>query len=328
MVTWVWIGFIAFVMVMLALDLGVFNRKAHVIGVKEALAWTATWIGMALLFNIALYFMYEHHLLGIGLETGHELSGKQAALQYFTGYIIEKSLSLDNIFVIALIFTYFKIPALYQHRVLFYGILGALVMRGVMIALGTALIQRFDWIVYVFGAILIVTAIRLLLKKDEDVDLDKNRIVRLARRLYPVSCEIDGEHFFTRVGGKKAMTPLFLVLLLVESSDVLFAVDSIPAIFAVTRDPFIVFTSNIFAILGLRSLYFALAGVLDRFRYLHYGLFFLLAFVGVKMIASHHVHIPVAYSLGVIAGILTLSMAASWIASRREDGKDSQGPDH
>jgi tellurite resistance protein TerC len=273
---------------------------------------------LALVFNAAVYYMYEHHWLGIGLEVGHELTGKQAALQFFTGYVIEKSLSLDNIFVIALIFAYFNVPAVYQHRVLFWGILGALIMRGLMIAAGAALIQRFDWIVYVFGAFLLATAVKMLIVRHENLAPDKNPAVRLARFFYPVSAHFERQRFFTRIGDRRAITPLFLVLLVVESSDVLFAVDSIPAIFAITRDPFLVFTSNVFAILGLRSLYFALAGIMERFRYLRISLVFVLAFVGVKMLLAHHYPIPTWVSLSVICAILLIGIVASLIGSRRE----------
>ncbi len=287
-----WLAFLVIVIGLLALDLGVLNRKAHVISTPEALGWTAIWVILALVFNVAVYYLYEHHLLGIGAELGHELNGRQAALLFFTGYLVEKSLSLDNIFVIALIFAYFRVPAMYQHRVLFWGILGALVLRGAMILAGAALIRRFDWIIYVFGALLILTAVKMLVARHDNLEPNKNPLVKLARRLYPVSPDFEGSRFFTRLEGRRAVTPLFLVLLVVESSDVLFAVDSIPAIFAVTTDPFIVFTSNVFAILGLRSLYFVLAGIMDKFRYLKMSLVFLLAYIGVKMLLSHHYPIP------------------------------------
>ncbi len=307
----IWIGFVIAVLVMLALDLGVFHHRQHVIRAREALAWTAFWVVLALFFNVGVYFLYTHHWLGIGREIGHLTSGREAALQFFVGYVIEKSLSLDNIFVIALVFTYFGVPALYQHRVLFWGILGALVMRGAMIAAGTALIRRFDWIIYVFGAFLLVTAARLLFVQHETMDLRRNPVIRLARRLFPVSDRLDGGAFFTRVDGRRVITPLFLVLLVVESMDVVFAVDSIPAIFAVTRDPFLVFTSNVFAILGLRSLYFAVADMMGRFRYLKPSLVVLLAFVGVKMLLSHHYPVPTWLSLCVIAVILLVGVLAS-----------------
>jgi len=318
MIVWLWIGFIAVVLAMLAVDLGVFHRKSHVVKVSEAAVWTTVWVVLSLLFTVAVYQIYEHHLFGIGREAGEVLTGHQAALQFFTGYVIEKSLSLDNIFVIALIFTYFGVGAEFQHRVLFWGILGALVMRGAMIAAGTALIHRFDWITYVFGALLILTALKMLLARHDNIQPLKNPLVRMARRMYPVSADFQGQRFFTRVNGKRAVTPLFLVLLVVESTDVLFAVDSIPAIFAVTRDPFLVFTSNVFAILGLRSLYFVLAGVMDRFRYLKLGLVVLLAFVGVKMLLSHHYPIPTMASLGIISGILSIGVLASIVAGHRD----------
>jgi tellurite resistance protein TerC len=306
---WLWIGFLAIVFIMLALDLGIFHKKDHVIGTREALAWTAVWVGLSLIFNVVIYYMYEGHWFGIGSDRA--VDGGDAALEFLTGYLIEKTLSLDNIFVIALIFGYFKVPLEYQHRVLFWGILGALVMRGAMILIGAELITRFSWMVYVFGGFLIVTAVRMLRSSHGEMDPENNMLVRIARRVYPVSKQLDGHNFFTHVDGRRAMTPLFLVLLVVESSDVIFAVDSIPAIFAVTSDPYLVFTSNIFAILGLRSLYFALASLLDRFRYLKESLVFILGYVGVKMIASHHLKIPAWFSLGVIAGILAIGIIAS-----------------
>ncbi|MFH1417413.1 MAG: TerC/Alx family metal homeostasis membrane protein [Planctomycetota bacterium] len=318
MIIWLWIGFLTFVLAMLAIDLGVFHRKSHVVKVSEAAIWTTIWVILALLFNVAVYYLYEHHVFGIGAEIGHELTGKQAALQFFTGYVIEKSLSLDNIFVIALIFTYFAVRAEHQHRVLFWGILGALVLRGVMIAAGTALIHRFSWITYVFGALLILTAVKMLVARHDNLEPDKNPLVRLARRLYPVTASFEGQRFFTRLNGQRAITPLFLVLLVVESSDVLFAIDSIPAIFAVTHDPFLVFTSNVFAILGLRSLYFVLAGVMDKFRYLKMSLVFLLAYVGVKMLLAHHYPIPTLASLAIIGGILSVGVLASVFAGHRD----------
>jgi len=304
--------------VMLALDLGVFHRHAHVISIREALAWTGLWVALALVFNVAVYFLYERHWLGIGLELGHALTGRQAALQFFTGYLIEKSLSLDNVFVMALIFTYFVVPAVHQHRVLFWGVVGALVMRAAMILAGVALIRRFEWIVYVFGGLLLLTAVKMLVVRHDNLDPDKNPLVRFARRLYPVSTVFDGKRFFTTLDGKRAMTPLFLVLLIVESTDLLFAVDSIPAIFAITTDPFLIFTSNVFAILGLRSLYFALAGMMHRFRYLKMSLVFVLAFVGVKMILAHHHPMPTVVSLAVIVGILGVGIVASLVAGHRD----------
>ncbi|MBN1347737.1 MAG: TerC/Alx family metal homeostasis membrane protein [Phycisphaerae bacterium] len=313
-----WAGFVALILLLLALDLCVVNRKAHVVRTSEALAWTAFWIALALIFNVGVYYLYKHQLFGIGREIGHELTGQQAALQFFTGYVIEKSLSLDNIFVIALILTYFRVPPIYQHRVLYWGVLGALVMRGVMIAAGAALVRRFDWIIYVFGGLLLLTAVKMLIARHDNLEPHRNPLVKLARRLFPITGDFEGPKFFTHINGRRAATPLFLVLLVVESSDVLFAIDSIPAIFAVTRDPFLVFTSNVFAILGLRSLYFALAGLMDRFRYLKMGLVFILAYVGVKMLLSHHHPIPTVVSLAVIAGILFVSILASFLGARRD----------
>jgi tellurite resistance protein TerC len=321
MTIFLWIGFLVFVLLMLALDLGVFHRKAHIINVREALLWSAFWIMLALLFNILVYYMYEYHWLGIGKQIGHELGGKKAALQFLTGYIVEKSLSLDNIFVIAMIFAYFKVPAIYQHRVLFWGILGALIMRGIMIAAGAALIQRFSWTVYIFGAFLIFTAVKMLIVRHDNLEPDKNPLVKLARRLYPVSKDFDGQRFFTIVNGRQAVTPLFIALLVVESSDVLFAVDSIPAIFAITLDPFIVFTSNVFAILGLRSLYFALAAMIEKFRYLKMSLVFILAYVGVKMLITHHYPIPAWVSLTIIGGILSVGILASVYGGKRDTAR-------
>lgn len=318
MALWLWIGFIALVLGMLALDLGVFNRRPHAISTSESLIWTAFWVVLAFVFNIGVYYLYEYHWLGMGLEIGHQLTGKEAALQFLTGYIIEKSLSLDNIFVFALIFAYFSVPLLYQHRTLFWGIIGALLLRGVMIAIGAALIHRFDWIVYVFGGLLIITAVKMLISRPENLNPEGNLLVRTARRFYPVTEDFHENRFFSRINGQRAITPLFLVLLVVESTDVLFAVDSIPAIFAVTRDPFLVFTSNVFAILGLRSLYFALASLMHRFRYLKSSLVFVLGFVGVKMLLSHHYPIPTPVSLVTISVVLSIGVLASIVGSHRD----------
>ena len=314
----IWAGFIVLVLIFLAFDLGVLNREAHVVSVKEALAWTAMWIGLALVFNVGVYYMYKYQFMGLGVEVGNQLEAGDAAMKFLTGYIIEKSLSLDNIFIIALIFSYFKVPPQYQHRTLFWGILGAMVMRGVMIAAGAALIRNFSWIVYVFGALLLVTAVRMMISKKESVEPEHNPLVRAAKKVFPVHPMFEGEKFFTRHNGKRAITPMFLVLIMIESTDLMFAVDSIPAIFAVTTDTFIVFTSNIFAILGLRALYFALAGIIDKFRYLKAGLVFLLAFVGVKMLLTHHYHIPTPVSLAIVGAILAVSIVASIVAARKE----------
>ncbi len=311
-----WIGFLTLVLALLALDLGVFNRRPHEVSTREALGWTAFWVALSLVFNALVYFMYERHWLGVGESIGHTLGGRQAALEFFTAYLVEKSLSLDNIFVIALIFEYFQVPSRYQHRVLFWGILGALVLRGAMIAAGLVFIERFSWVVYVFGGLLIVTAIRMLRAGDEKVEPDKNPIVRLVRRVYPIVGYRE-HHFMVYEDGRRAATTLLLALAMVESTDLLFAVDSIPAVFAVTRDPFLVFTSNVLAILGLRSLYFALAAVLEKFHYLNVSLVFVLAFVGVKMILTHHYTIPAWVSLIVIVAILLVGVAASLMSSKK-----------
>ena len=316
MVVWLYAAFVVFVIGLLALDLGVFNRKVHVVRTREAVAWTCFFVVLALAFNVLVFFIYKHDWAGMASRVEPRISGSQAAIQFFTGWLVEYSLSLDNIFVIALIFEYFRVPQIYQHRVLFWGILGALIMRGVMIALGATLIARFHWIIYIFGALLIITAVKMLIVQHEHIDPTRNPLVRIARRFYPVSSSFDGQHFFTRVDGRQAITPLFLALLVVESTDVLFAIDSIPAIFAITKAPFIVFTSNVFAILGLRSLYFALAALLNQFHYLKFSLVFLLAFIGVKMLASHFYDIPNGVSLTVIAGILAVGVLASIFARR------------
>lgn len=304
-----WIGFIVFVLIMLAIDLGVLHRKAAVIGTREALRWTGICVILALAFNVFVYFLYEHRWGGF--EPSHGLNGHTAALQFFTAWLVEQSLSLDNVFVIALIFSYFKIPRELQHRVLFWGILGALIMRGVMIALGAALISNLFWVHYLFGALLIYAAVKIITVKDENLNPEHNILFRLAKRLFTVSPNLDGERFLTKVNGKWAVTPLFLVLLVVESTDVLFAIDSIPAVFAITADPFLVFTSNIFAILNLRSLYFALAALIDRFAYLKLGLVAILIFVGFKMLLTHHLDIPTELTFAVIVLSLGFSMGLS-----------------
>jgi TerC family integral membrane protein len=309
-----WIGFTFLVILLLALDLGAFHRKPHVIKVREALVWSAVWITLAMLFNVFLYFAYEQHWFGLNLP-GPEPDGRTAAVYFFTGYIVEKSLSVDNIFVIALIFSYFDVPAVYQHRVLYWGILGALVMRGVMILAGAALIQRFDWILYVFGAFLIWTAVKMVVAPKES-DQRKNFLVNLSRRIFPVTNDYDGPRFVVRRNGRLMLTPLALALIAVESADVVFAVDSIPAIFAITLDPFIVFTSNVFAILGLRSLFFALADIMGRFRYLKVSLAVLLALIGVKMLLKDVLHdVPglTYYTLGAVAAVLAAGMIASLV---------------
>lgn len=312
---WVWAAFLAFVLLMVALDLGVFHRKSRATSIAEALAWTAMWIALALAFNVFVYFLYQNDWGGGASVATEHLSGRQAAIQFFTGYLLEKSLSIDNVFVIAMIFAYFRVPLAEQHRVLFWGILGAVVLRGAMITIGAALFARFAWIVYVFGGLLILSAVKMLVVRHDNLEPDRNLAVRIVRRFYPVSSEFDGSRFFTKVDGRTAATPLFLSLVLVETSDVMFAVDSIPAIFAVTREPFLVFTSNVFAILGLRSLYFALAGFMERFRYLKLSLVFVLAYIGVKMLLSHHHPIPNLVSLAIIGGILAVGVLGSIFAA-------------
>lgn len=311
----IWIAFLALIAFVIALDLGVFHRKSHVISLPEAIGWTVTWIALALVFNVGVYFLYELNPHGWDIDT-QQLSGADAAIQFFTGYLVEKSLSIDNIFVIAMIFAHFRVPLAEQHRVLFWGILGAVVLRGLMIFGGIALINRFEWITYLFGAILIYSAAKILIIRHDTVDIANSRVIRAIRRLYPVTEQYHGSHFFTVVDGVRMATPLFVALVLVETSDVMFAVDSIPAIFAITRDPFIVFTSNIFAVLGLRSLYFVLAGLMDRFRYLKLSLVFLLGYIGVKMLLVHHYPIPNVVSLAVIAGILAIGIIASTAVAR------------
>lgn len=299
---WLWVGFNVFVLAMLALDLGVFHRKAHVVSLKESLVWTFVWIGLALVFNVGVW----HY------------AGSTKALEFFTGYLIEKSLSVDNVFVFALLFSYFAVPQLYQHKVLFWGILGALIMRAIMIVAGAALITKFAWIIYVFGGFLILTGIKMIVKREEEIHPERNPVVRWFKKLMPVTPDYRGDKFFVRENGIRMATPLFVVLLLVEVSDLIFAVDSIPAIFAVTKDPFIVYTSNVFAILGLRSLYFALAGVMDKFHYLKIGLGVVLTFVGVKMILAHTAwKIDTLVSLGVIVLILTTSVVWSLVKPKK-----------
>lgn len=308
---WLWIGFNLFVLFMLALDLGVFHRKAHVVSIREATIWSIVWIALAMVFNLGLYLFWDQ------ISPASDYSNSEAALAFFTGYLIEKSLSVDNIFVFVLIFTFFAVPAAYQHRVLFWGIIGALLMRGTLIALGAVLLKEFHWIIYIFGAFLIFTGIRMALHRNEQMHPEQNPLVKLLRMVMPITENYTGDKFFIRRAGKLMATPLFLVLLLVESTDLVFAVDSIPAIFAVTNDPFIVYTSNVFAILGLRSLYFLLAGVVDRFYYLKLGLSAVLVFVGIKMVIVDLYKIPVGISLGLIASILAISVVASlWRAQR------------
>ena len=347
---WVWIGFVAFVLFCLALDLGVFQRRAHVIAMREALVRSALWMSLGLGFGVFVYLAYELKWFGLGIEVdevdGFVNDGSMAVAKYLTGYIVEQSLSVDNIFVMVTIFTYFGVAPQYQPRVLLWGILGAMVMRGVMIAVGTSLIYRFHWILYLFGAFLVLTGVRMVFVKGETTDLDDNRIVRWVRRWVPVTSQFHGGHFLVRAGSADALeppvagqhckrdavvenakrgalllTPLGLALVVVELSDLIFAVDSIPAIFAITADPFLVFTSNVFAILGLRSLYFALTGLIMRFRYLNVSIACVLVVVGGKMLASSWLKATFGtranhYLLGLIIGILVAGIVASWVANR------------
>ena len=308
---WLWIGFNIFVLILLALDLGVFHRKSHAVSTKEAAIWSVIWITISLLFNVGIFFFWSNFV------PNSSLSNREAALTFFTGYVIEKSLSVDNIFVFVLIFTYFAVPAVYQHRVLFWGILGALVMRGTLIFLGAALLEQFHWIIYVFGAFLIYTGIRMFTHENIKVEPEKNPLVRLAKRFMPVTENYEGDKFFVRRAGKLFATPLFLVVLFVESTDLVFAVDSIPAIFAITHDPFIIYTSNVCAILGLRALYFLLASVVDKFHYLSTGLAFILVYVGIKMVIVDFYKIPTLVSLGVVFVVLTVSIVASLQRTKR-----------
>ena len=316
-----WILFVLVILVLLSLDLGVFNKGHKVINTKQALLWTALWVGIALLFNVVVYFAFQNDWLGLATNSHDIKSGKDAVLKFFTGYIIEESLSMDNIFVIAMLFAYFKIPLKYQHGVLFWGIMGALVFRGLMIGLGTSLVNKFEWILYVFGALLIVSAIKMLFGGDEEFDADKNFAVKIIRKFYPVSNELDGGKFFTIKNGVKAATPLFVILMVIETTDIIFAVDSIPAIFGVTTDSFIVFTSNVFAILGLRSLYFVLASFMEKFKYLKYSLVILLLFIGVKMLVAHFVPISIPVSLGIIVVILLSGVIASILLTKDSSHK-------
>lgn len=314
---WLWLGFIACVMALLAVDLGVFHRRAHVVGFRESLAWTLVWFCLALAFAAGL----------------KPLRGQREALEFLTGYLIELSLSMDNVFVIALIFAHFQIPSRYQHRVLFWGILGALVMRGAMIGIGAAIVSLMHWVLYLLGALVLFSGIRTLFAASE-VSPERSRVLRWARQFYPISPALDGQNFLTYWGGRRALTPLALVLLMVETTDLVFALDSIPAIFAVTTKPFIVFTSNVFAILGLRSLYFVLAGAIGYFRYLKIGLSFVLVFIGIKMLLDPHddtplwfqVDIPISISLLVVAGIILLSIVASIISAQLEKRRKKGSP--
>ena len=298
-----WISFNLFIFLMLALDLGVFQKKDHAVTVKEALIWSAVWILLALFFNAFIYYDM----------------GKVKALEFFTGYLLERSLSIDNIFVFVLLFSYFKVPAEFQHKVLFWGVLGALILRAALILLGVVLINKFAWIIYVFGAFLVFTGFKMAYQDDSDIHPEKNILIRLFRKFFPVTNEYHGGDFFVTIDSKKFATPLFIVLIATEFTDLVFAFDSIPAIFAVTNDAYIIYTSNIFAILGLRAMYFVLAGIIDKFHYLKIGLSMVLIFIGFKMLIIDIFKIPIGYSLGVIAIILTLSVVLSLLKPKLDN---------
>lgn len=303
-----WLGFAIFLCAMLTLDLGVFHRKAHVIKVKEALTWTAFWVSLAVLFNIGVYFW----------------RGSKPALEFLTCYLIEESLSVDNLFVFMVIFSYFAVPQTYRYKVLFWGIIGAIVMRFVFIFTGVALIQKLHWIIYIFGAFLIFTGIRMAFR-EEEVHPEKNVILKLFRKFMPITNDYEDGRFFIKKAGRMFATPLFVVILAIESSDLVFALDSIPAALAISSDPFIIYTANIFAILGLRSIFFALAGIMEMFHYLHYGLSLVLVFVGVKMVISDFFKIPISAALGVVASIIFISIILSVILKKEKDTKKPVG---
>ena len=300
---WFWVAFNGFVLLMLALDLGVFHKKLHVVSVKEALIWSGIWIFLALCFNGFIYYVF----------------GETKALEFFTGYVIEKALSVDNIFVFVLIFSFFHIPAIYQHKVLFWGIIGALIMRIIFIFAGIALLEKFHWTIYLFGAILIFTGIKMLFDKDKKIEPDKNPVIKFFKRFFPTTNDLHGDKFFIKQNQKTLATPLFVALIMIEVTDLIFAVDSIPAILAVTQDHFIVYTSNVFAILGLRSLYFALANIIERFKYLAVGLAIILVFVGIKMVIIDFFKIPIHFSLLIIFLILTSSVLFSLVKTKKTD---------
>jgi len=352
---WAWLIFLGFVLLMLALDLGVFHRKSHVVGMKEALSWSGVWITLGLLFSVLVYFAYENHWFDLGntrdAVDGVINNGRLAATKYLTGYVVEKSLSVDNIFVIAMVFGSLAVPPQYQHRVLFWGILGALVLRGVMIGVGAALVQNFHWVLYVFGVFLIFTGLKMLFMKEKEESPENNGLVRLLKKRFPITRDFHGQHFLVKAGaatsqepvtpggevipdpvvqnavpGKWLLTPLAVALILVEFTDVIFAVDSIPAIFAITADPFLVFTSNVFAILGLRSLYFALAGMIAKFRYLKPALSLILLVVGVKMLTAKYLKAWLGESfnfviLGVIIALLVAGVVTSLVVGAEDDEK-------
>ncbi|HUI82735.1 MAG TPA: TerC family protein [Candidatus Binatia bacterium] len=310
-----WIIFNAFVVSMLALDLGVFHRQRHVVGFREAIGWTMVWMGLAGIFVLLIYFFGQH--MGGGARPNSQLS-----LEFITGYLIEQSLSADNLFVFLLIFRYFSVPRRFQHGVLFWGVLGALIMRAIFIATGVTLLNRFRWVVYLFGAILVYSGVRLLASRGMEVHPESNPLLRLFRRIFRVTDDHEKGRFFVRRSGILYATPLALVLVVMETTDLLFAVDSIPAVLAVTREPFIVYTSNVFAILGLRSLFFALSGMIETFHLLHYGISLILVLIGVKMLASNYIDVPTGIALGAVAGILLISIALSLLFPKPATGSN------
>jgi tellurite resistance protein TerC len=319
----VWIIFLLIVFALLALDLGVFHKKNEKVTMKASLAWTAVWVTLALMFGGVVYWMYDMNILGVNKDNTEPM---KAMVDYYTGYVIEESLSLDNIFVMAMIFKYFKIEDKYQHNVLFWGILGAVVFRLIMILLGTSFVENFAWSTYLFGGILLFSAFKMMKESEESEDFESSYAVRFLSKIYPIDWSIQNGKYLAIVNGKKVATPLLAALVVIEFSDILFAVDSIPAIFSITTDSFIVFTSNVFAILGLRSLYFFLANMLDKFKFMKYSLIFVLMFVGVKMIFMHYIHIPAMVSLAVILLALTLGVVASMTSTKGKamnDGKDN-----
>lgn len=306
-----WILFNVFVLAMLALDLGVFHRTRHVIQFREALGWTFVWVALAGAFAVLIYF-FGHTITGNFQRKNSELT-----LEFLTGYVIEESLSVDNLFVFLVIFRFFAVPRSLQHGVLFWGVVGALVMRAVFILVGIQLLNAFSWLIYIFGAILIYSGIKLFRESEAEINPEANIVLRWFRKLFRVTKDYEGDNFFVVRGGLRYATPLAVVLVIIETTDLLFATDSIPAVLAVTREPFIVFTSNVFAILGLRSLYFALAGMIEVFHFLHYGLSVILIFIGVKMLVSRYVHIPIGVALGVVAGVLLISVALSLLFPKK-----------
>lgn len=316
----VWIIFFLIIAACLALDLGVFHKNNEVVSMKDSLKWTAVWFSCAMLFGVAIYFIYEHKLFDIAT---HHMDGMEAMTKYYTGYILEESLSMDNIFVMAMIFTYFKIDRIYQHRVLFWGILGAVFFRLIMILLGSALIAKFSWIMYIFGGILIFSALKMLKGEDDETSDFKDSLgVKLLSKIYPINWSVNNGHFFTIENGKKMATPLMATLIVIEFTDILFAVDSIPAIFSITDDPFIIFSSNIFAILGLRNLYFFLSGMLDKFAYIKYSLVFILLYVGLKMIFHKYLHFLQDHSwisLVIIVGALLAGVLFSMYKNKQAE---------